>query len=119
MELIRDLLDKQLVDREKTKIGKVDGIVMLVRPGGQPRIVFIEIGAVSLARRLGRPVERLVLRVWEWLGGETSREPHRISWSKVRDIGVDVDVDIDVGDTTIFAWQDWLRDKVIRHIPGA
>ena len=52
-------------------------------------------------------------------GGEKAREPHRIPWSKVRDIGVDVDVDIDVRDTRIFAWQDWLRDKIIRHIPGA
>jgi sporulation protein YlmC with PRC-barrel domain len=119
MELIRDLLDKQVVDREKTKIGKVDGIVMLVRPGGQPRIGFIELGAISLARRLGRPIERLALRVWGRLGGEKAREPHRIPWSKVRDIGVDVDVDIDVRDTRIFAWQDWLRNKIIRHIPGA
>jgi sporulation protein YlmC with PRC-barrel domain len=119
MELIRDLLDKQVVDRRQTKIGKVDGIVMQVRPGRQPRIVFVEIGAICLARRLGRPMERLVSRLWRWLGGETSLAPHRIPWSKVRDIGVDVDVDIDVRDTRIFAWQDWLRDKVIRHIPGA
>jgi len=118
MELIRDLLDKQVVDRKKTRIGKVDRIVMLVRPGRQPRIGFIELGAISLARRLGRPIERLVRRGWR-LGGEKSLEPHRIPWSKVRDIGVDVDVDIDVRDTRIFAWQDWLRDKVIRHIPGA
>ena len=119
MELIRDLLDKQVVDRKKTKIGKVDGIVMLVRPGRQPRIGFIELGAISLVRRLGRPIERLVARIWGWVGGEKPLEPHRIPWSKVRDIGVDVDVDIDVQDTRIFAWQDWLRDKVIRHIPGA
>ena len=119
MELIRDLLDKQVVDRRKTKIGKVDGIVMQVRPGRQPRIIFIELGAISLARRLGRPIERLVVRVWARLGGEKSFEPHRIAWSKVRDVGVDVDVDIDVRDTRIFAWQDWLRDKIIRYIPGA
>ena len=119
MDLIRDLLDKQVVDRKKTKIGKVDGIVMLVRPGRQPRIGFIELGAISLARRLGRPIERLVLRGSGWLGGKKLPEPHRIAWSKVRDIGVDVDVDIDVRDTRIFAWQDWLRDKIIRHVPGA
>ena len=39
MDLIRDILDKQLVDREETKMGRVDGIVLapldnraLVRP---------------------------------------------------------------------------------------
>lgn len=119
MELIRDLLDKQVVDRRQTKIGKVDGIVIQLRPDGQPRIVFVEIGAVSLARRLGPRMERLVSRVWGRLSGGKSRKPHRIPWSKVRDIGVDVEFDIDVRDTRIFAWQDWLRDKVICRIPGA
>jgi sporulation protein YlmC with PRC-barrel domain len=119
MELIRDLLDKQVVDRRQTKIGKVDGIVMQLRPGRQPRIVFVEIGAMSLARRLGPRMQRLLVRLSQRLGGEKALKPHRIAWRKVRDVGVDVDVDIDVRDTKIFAWQDWLRDKIIRHIPGA
>jgi sporulation protein YlmC with PRC-barrel domain len=119
MELIRDLLDKQIVDRNKTKIGKVDGIVMQLRPGRQPRIAFIETGAMSLARRLGGPMQSLLQRLGRWFGGKKPLEPHRIPWSKVRDVGVDVDVDIDVKDTAIFAWQDWLRDRIVRHIPGA
>jgi sporulation protein YlmC with PRC-barrel domain len=119
MELVRDLLDKQVVDRKQTKIGKVDGIVMQLQPGAQPRITFIEIGAISLARRLGRRMEHFVSRIWGQLGGEKSRKPHRIPWSKVRDIGVDVEVNVDVQDTRIFAWQVWLRDKVICRIPGA
>jgi hypothetical protein len=119
VELIRDLLDKQVVDRERINAGKVDGIVMQLRPDNPPRIAFIELGAVVLARRLGPRVGYLVTRVWERIGGAKSRKPHRIAWSKVRDIGVDIEFDIDVEDTTIFDWQDWLRDKVISRIPGA
>jgi hypothetical protein len=53
------------------------------------------------------------------LGGREHREPYRIAWSKVRDIGVDIQFDIDVRETPIFDWQDWLREHVIGRIPGA
>lgn len=119
MDLIRDVLDKQVVDRKQTKVGKVDGIVMQLRRGNPPRIIFVELGAIALARRLGPRVEYVVSRLWERVGGAKSRKPHRIAWSSVRDVGVDIEFDIDVGDTTIFDWQDWLRDKVISRIPGA
>src|SRR5690242_20080424 len=102
MKLIRDLLDKQVVDRKQIKIGKVDGIVMQLRPDDAPRILFVEIGAIALARRLGPRVGRLASRVWKRLGGEKSRKPYRIPWGKVRDVGVDIEFDIDVQDTTIF-----------------
>src|ERR687886_565128 len=52
MDVIRDVLDKQLIDRNNQKMGKVDGIVMVLREGERPRIAYIEVGAVALARRL-------------------------------------------------------------------
>ena len=119
MEVVRDLLDKQVLDRKETKIGKVDGIVMELGSGDRPRITFIEIGAVALARRLGPRIGHFTSRVWGQLGGENSRKPYRIPWRKVRKIGVEIKIDIDVEDTTIFSWQDWLRNKVILRIPGA
>jgi hypothetical protein len=118
MQVIRDILDKQVVDREQTKIGKVDGIVAELGENAPPRIVFVEFGAVALARRLGPRMRRWVARLAEKLGGPQRREPHRIAWNKVRDIGVDIEFDIDVRDTAIFDWQDWLRRNVIRRIPG-
>ena len=33
MHMIRDVLDKQVVDRNQVKIGKVDGIVAQLRQG--------------------------------------------------------------------------------------
>jgi hypothetical protein len=119
LELIRDILDKQVLDREQTKIGKVDGIIAELRAGEPPRVAFVEIGTVALARRLGPRIGRWASRLGERLGGEAHREPYRIAWSRVRDIGVDIEVDIDVRETTIFDWQDWLRDHVIGRIPGS
>ncbi len=119
MELIRDILDKQVVDRHQTKIGKVDGLVAELRDGQPPRITFVEIGSIALARRLGPRVGQWASRTGKRLGGEKHREPYRIPWKKVRDIGVDIEFDVDVQETTIFDWQDWLRDHIIGRIPGA
>ena len=119
MELIRDILDKQVVDRNETKIGKVDGIVLEVREGKPPRVVAVELGAVALAHRLGPRLGRLASALAVAMSGEEHRDPHRIDWRLVRDIGVDLEFDIDVKQTRIFAWQDWLARHVIGRIPGA
>lgn len=119
MDLLRDLLDKQVLDREQVKIGKVDGLVAELRQGKPPRIVAVELGSITLARRLGSRPGRWMTWLAARFGGERHAEPHRIAWNKVRDIGVDIEVDIDVHRTAIFDWQDWLRDRVIGRIPGA
>ena len=71
------------------------------------------------ARRLGPRLGRLVSRLSARLGGEAHREPYRIAWHRVRDIGVDIGLDLDVHETTVFDWQDWLRDHIVGKIPGA
>ncbi|RVD45865.1 hypothetical protein EN858_00715 [Mesorhizobium sp. M4B.F.Ca.ET.215.01.1.1] len=119
MDLLRDLLDKQVVDRRQVKIGKVDGLVAELRHGKPPRIVAVELGSITLARRLGSRPGRWVAWLAARLGGERHAEPHRIAWKKVRNIGVDIEVDVDVRRTAIFDWQDWLRDHIIGRIPGA
>lgn|SRR5690349_12943652 len=119
MQMIRDILDKQVVDRQQTKIGKVDGVVAELREGAPPKIAFVELGAVALGRRLGPRAHRWVGRLAEKLGGPRRRQPHRIAWNKLRDTGVDIESDIDVRETAIFDWQVWLRDRVIGRIPGA
>jgi hypothetical protein len=98
--MIRDVLDKQLVDRQQRKMGKVDGIVVELRDGKPPRLAQ---WLAALARRWG-------------IG---RGEPFRIPWSQVRDIGIDVEVDLDVEQTPVLAWERWLSKHVIGRIPGA
>lgn len=111
MDLIRDVLDKQLIDRTNAKIGKVDGLVAAIGDG-QPRVVAIEVGASTLARRSG--FAHVMLRIF----GAHDREAFRIPWSKVKDIGVDIEVDFAMEETAMNEWREWLRQKVLRHIPG-
>ncbi|TIQ37057.1 MAG: hypothetical protein E5X48_06670 [Mesorhizobium sp.] len=119
MQLLRDILDKQVVDREQIKIGKVDGLVAELREGKPPRVIAVELGAIALTRRLGASPGRWTARLAARLRGKRQARPHRIAWSKVRDIGVDIEFDIDVRRTKILAWQNWLRTHIVGRIPGA
>ena len=117
MNLTRDILDQQVVDRTGQRLGKVDGIILELREGEPPRIAALEVGPVTLARRI-HP------RVAEWLGrrlrshGPRTDGTLRIPWSKVRAIGVDIRVDLAAEGSAARAWEEWLRDRVIRRIPG-
>jgi hypothetical protein len=70
-------------------------------------------------------IRRIHPRLAEWLGGWLRRHGPRsdgtlrIPWSKVRAIGVDVRVDLIADGTPARAWEEWLREHVVRRIPGA
>ncbi|HEY0378055.1 MAG TPA: hypothetical protein VGC87_14150 [Pyrinomonadaceae bacterium] len=117
VHLIRDVLDNQLMDREKCPMGKVDGIVLVLRKGKPPRLAYIEVGTSTLAHRLSTRLGKLAERVgrrWGVRGGE----PFRIPWTKVRDVGIDVEVDLDASETPVLDWEKWLNERVVGHIPG-
>jgi hypothetical protein len=119
MNLIRDVLDKQLIDRNNQKMGKVDGLVMVLSEGAPPRVAYIEVGAMTLARRLNLRLGRWVARLCGKWGGARHVEPFRIPWAKVVVTGTDVTVGLDAEETPVRDWQKWLRRNVIERIPGA
>ena len=117
MNLFRDILDKQILDRNKMKCGKADGLVMTVRPQARPQISYIEVGSVTLARRLGPRPARLVARVARVFRGKQRQVPFRIEWNKVRDIGIDIEVDIDGSITPYGRMREWLVEHVLKYLP--
>src|SRR5215475_11030465 len=117
-KVIRDILDKQLVDRRQRNMGKVDGLILELHDGRPPRLAYITVGGTTLARRLHPRLAQwlaAVQRTW----GIGRGEPFRIPWAQVRDIGIDVEVDVDAEQTPALAWERWLRKHVIGRIPGA
>ena len=116
MDLVRDLLDAQLVDKHGRNIGRVDGIVLEIRQGRPPRVAAMEIGAMTLARRLH--VER-------WFRAVVSRispvpiEPVRLPLETFKDVGVDIELDVDAdSDPKLLRLEKWLKRHVISKIPG-
>ena len=117
MELAREVLDNQVIDRRGRKLGKVDGIVLAASAGRPLRVVAIEVGAAPLVQRLhargGRWLERWMRRH----GQSLSRT--RIPWRRVRHVGPDVRVAVDGERTRALALERWLRDRIVSRIPGA
>lgn len=118
MEVFRDVLDNQLVDRHQQKMGRVDGIIAELRDGQPPRLAYIEVGLPTLGRRIHPQLERLIVAIQSHWGARI-KQPFRIPFSQVLDVGIDVDIDLDVEQTPAIAYEKWLQDKVIGKIPGA
>jgi sporulation protein YlmC with PRC-barrel domain len=116
MDLGRQVLDQQLVDRSELKIGKVDGLVLQLRDGALPRVAAILTGGHLLAHRLHPWIERWARRLTRRFGPRETG-PIRIPWSQVMKIGVDVKVD--VAAEQMMQWEHWVRDHIVRRIPGA
>ncbi|HEY0557960.1 MAG TPA: hypothetical protein VGG20_27165 [Thermoanaerobaculia bacterium] len=119
LELGRDVLDKQVVDREEIKMGRVDGLLLELREGKPPRIEAIEMGGVVLAARIHPWLARFV-DGWRRRFGIRKTAVYKVPWSAVEDLNeYHIKIDAAAGDTPNFAWEHWLQDHVIAHIPAA
>lgn len=116
MELGRQILDQQLVDRNDLDIGKVDGIVLELRGDRLPRVAALLTGGHLLAGRLHPWIERWARRLTRRMA-PGKHEPLRIPWSKVKKIGVDVKVDIAADEA--MPWEHWVRRHIVGRIPWA
>jgi hypothetical protein len=118
VDLVRDILDKLVLDRGGVPMGRVDGVVLDVREGQPPVVAHLETGPQVLGHRLhpvlGRWVAAAELALG--LGGE---RPVRIPFSRVRDLGVEVRVDLDYRETGAAAVEHWLRRRLVGRLPGS
>jgi sporulation protein YlmC with PRC-barrel domain len=89
MEVVRDLLDKQLIDSEGRELGRVDGILLEYAGGGPPRLSSVLIGASVLAERVHPALARVVAAI-ERLIGLSGRRPVRIDVSYLKPVGHDI-----------------------------
>ena len=117
MNLMRDCLDKQLDDRFKRRMGRVDGIVLEIEDGRQPRVAYVELGVKTLVNRLSTRLAEAFARRLQRHGIETA--PYGIAWSNIK-VGLNnVVADVEAEKTPALEWELWLRKKVIGRIPGA
>jgi hypothetical protein len=117
MDLMRDCLDKQLDDRNKRRMGRVDGIILDIEDGRQPHVAYVEVGVKTLLSRLSPRLAEMVARWLKKFG--ISTDPYRIAWGKVK-VGLNkVEADVEAEKTPALEWELWLRKRVIGKIPGA
>lgn len=111
--LVADVLDEQLVDGTHQKAGRVDGVIAAVRPGRPPRIIAVEVGAVTLSARVSRRLAAWIARADRRLTGRQA--PVRIPWDALRYRDRYLQFDADVDATRINAVEQWLRVHVIER----
>ncbi len=117
LPLVRDVLDKQVLDPENRKVGKVDGILLALRANRPPRVMAMEISQATAWRRLHHRLGDL----GDWLRArfEPGQDrPPRILFEHFVSGGIDVHVDISCSRTRARAWENWLEEHVIAKIPG-
>lgn len=108
MDLVHDLLDKKVVDRNGRDMGRVDSIVLDMRDGAAPRVAAIEIGPAVLAGRVHPLLGRWIAGLEHGLGIDEGR-PVRIPFSAILDIHDHVKVDFAFGETAAATVEQRLR----------
>ncbi len=111
--LMRDLVDNQIVDREEERVTKVAGVEVHIPEGERPVVICLLIGPEPLARRIHPWIGMLVSALTP--GNRTVRIP----WERVVKAGPIVQVDMTARETGGTRAEDWVRDKIIRWIPGS
>ena len=116
VELIHDVLDMQLVDRDGEKMGRVDGVTLELREGEPPRVAEILVGGSVLADRIGGPFPLLLRLLARMTGAKTTIT--RFPFSVVIEIADVVKLDVDAHETTTMRTEHFL-DRIVCMIPGA
>lgn len=116
---MRDLLDKQLIDREEEPMGRIDALVVELRNGEPPKLVELETGFVPLASRFGARAASIVEALHRrWSVRRSAR--YTIPFSAVIEVHRrHIKVDRAADDTPATDWERWLRRTVIGRIPGS
>jgi len=117
MEIVRDLLDSQVIDREKTKMGRIDGIVLSFDDDGRPRIDHLELGFAAMARRIHPRVESWFRMLRRWSVRRSA--VYQVPWERVIDLSRQtVQIDVKADETPAFDWERWFAKHVVNRIPG-
>ena len=116
MDVVRDVLDKAVVDRNGHEMGRVDGII-LEQDAGPPRLAAILIGPAVLGSRLHPVLGRLVSALERRLGLDTGR-PVRIDFADVKEIDRKITLGLAIGETAVETIEKRVRAWVLK-LPGS
>lgn len=117
MDVVRDVLDKIVVDRNGRNMGRVDGILLHQEDGQPAKLTAILIGPSALAERLHPRLGRLVRTLENRLDVGRDR-PTRIDFTDIDEIDRRVRVRLAIGDTAAAAIEQRLRSW-LSWLPGS
>ena len=116
LHLVHDVLDAQLLNRAKEKIGRADAVVLELLDGRPPRVAAILIGGPVRAQRIG-PWMVAIARVMRRLGRVRREGVSRIPFTAVRCIADTIELDVDGHELESGHLEEWLREHIVCHLP--
>lgn len=116
MHLVAEILDKQLIDAQGERAGRVDGIVLALREGRPPLVTHVEVSPITLLARFSERLARWYAPHDRKLGPGRG-EPFRIEWRRISAEGPDLRMDLDAASTPINALEDWLSVRIVSRLP--
>jgi sporulation protein YlmC with PRC-barrel domain len=121
MELGERVVDRELMDRDDRRAGKVDDLVFELPDDptkAAPRLVALITGPGALSLSLPRWAAWLVRHGYRLVGLSDPR-PVEIEWRRVAEIGVVVRLDLDRREAGLQAAADAARRRWIERLPGS
>jgi hypothetical protein len=118
MYLFRHIMDKELVDQQGFKAGKVDDIVLELRPGELPAVRAILTSHGALIPLLPARVGRMLAWFEKQILGINAIEPREVTWEHVSRIDVVVHLDIKREEAGLTHTQETIWRRFIRPLPG-
>ncbi|WP_341720433.1 hypothetical protein QQG74_12390 [Micromonospora sp. FIMYZ51] len=119
IEVSRELLDRQLVDRHGRLIGKVDDVEFARDAEGNLYLRTLLSGPGALGLRVGGRLGRMLVLTAERFVTDRPLAPLRIPYSLVARVDSAVWLRIRADELPTSPVEDWLRHHLIDRIPGA
>jgi hypothetical protein len=119
LQLVHDVHDVCLKDRNGKKVGRVDALALIVGDDGRLRVSAILVGGPVRARRIGHWMVWLHHLMCVAFHADRSGGVSRIPFSAVRCIADTVELDVDADTLPSGHLERWLDRRIISHIPGA
>jgi len=114
------LLDRQVIGPDDEQICKIDDLELTQAAPDEPYYVTaILVGPAALGPRIGGPLGRLMVWLHRRLHSSHGAEPSRVDWAVVSEISSAVRIVLRPPQTGVRSLEDWLREHLIDHIPGA
>jgi sporulation protein YlmC with PRC-barrel domain len=117
VDVVRDVLDTSVIDRNGREMGRVDGIVIEPRPNQPVHLTALLIGPSALGDRLHPAVGRVVRRIEKRFGLDRD-QPARVAFADVDEIGAKIRLRLTISETAVAAVEQRLRSWLVR-LPGS
>jgi hypothetical protein len=117
VDVVRDVLDQSVIDRNGREMGRVDGILIEQQPNQPVHLTAVLIGPAALGDRLHPAVGRAVRRIEKSFGVDENR-PARVAFADIDEIETKIRLRLTISETAVAAVEQRLRSWLLR-LPGS